>query len=161
MAMTPIHLLHHGATLTIVGLTISLHIAGMYALSPVFGMLADRWGRVPTILLGFGILLGCVAVIALGQHDQSAVTVALVLLGLGWSAVTVAGSALLTEASSEDLRTRRQGRNDFLMSLVAALGATGAGAALSWIGFAGLALACLPVLLLAGVLAPVAVGASR
>ena len=38
MAMTPIHLLHHGATLTIVGLTISLHIAGMYALSPVFGL---------------------------------------------------------------------------------------------------------------------------
>lgn len=161
MAMTPIHLLHHGATLTIVGLTISLHIAGMYALSPVFGLLADRWGRVPTILLGFCILLGCVAVIARGQHDQSAVTVALVLLGLGWSAVTVAGSALLTEASSEELRTRRQGRNDFLMSLVAALGATGAGAALSWIGFAGLAMACLPVLLLAGLLAPVAVGATR
>lgn len=36
MAMTPIHLLHHGATLTVVGLTISLHIAGMYGLSPVF-----------------------------------------------------------------------------------------------------------------------------
>ena len=47
MAMTPIHLLHHGATLTVVGLTISLHIAGMFALSPVFGVLADRWGRLP------------------------------------------------------------------------------------------------------------------
>ena len=161
MAMTPIHLLHHGATLTVVGLTISLHIAGMYAVSPVFGLLADRWGRVPTILLGFGVLLACVAVIAFGQHDQSAVTLALVLLGRGWSAVTVAGSALLTEASSEELRTKRQGRNDFLMSLVAALGATGAGAVLNWIGFAGLALACLPVLLAVGLLAPVAGRASR
>ncbi|NMD47115.1 MAG: MFS transporter, partial [Propionibacterium sp.] len=125
MAMTPIHLLHHGATLTIVGLTISLHIAGMYALSPVFGLLADRWGRVPTILLGCGILAGCVAVIAFGQHDTTAVTIALVLLGLGWSAVTVSGSALLTEASAEDVRTQRQGRTDFAMSLVAAAGATG------------------------------------
>ncbi|MEZ5090151.1 MAG: MFS transporter [Micropruina sp.] len=140
MAMTPIHLLHHGATLTVVGLTISLHIAGMYGLSPVFGLLADRWGRVPTILLGYGILAGCVAVIAFGQHDTTAVTVALVLLGLGWSAATVSGSALLTEASAEDVRTKRQGRNDFAMSLVGGLGATGAGAVLATAGFNGLAL---------------------
>ena len=52
MAMTPVHLLHHGASLTVIGLTISLHVAGMFALSPVFGILADRLGRVPTILLG-------------------------------------------------------------------------------------------------------------
>ncbi|HVK44450.1 MAG TPA: MFS transporter [Micropruina sp.] len=156
MAMTPIHLLHHGATLTIVGLTISLHIAGMYALSPVFGLLADRWGRVQTILLGCGILAGCVGVIALDQHDSAAVTVALVLLGLGWSAVTVAGSALLTEASAENLRTRRQGRNDFLMSLVAAVGATGAGGLLSWVGFAGLALFALPVIVAIVALTPLA-----
>ncbi len=156
MAMTPIHLLHHGATLTIVGLTISLHIAGMYALSPVFGLLADRWGRVRTILLGCGILGGCVGVIALDQDDSAAVTVALVLLGLGWSAVTVAGSALLTEASAENLRTQRQGRNDFLMSLVAAVGATGAGGLLSWVGFAGLALFALPVIVAIVALTPLA-----
>ena len=154
MAMTPIHLLHHGATLTIVGLTISLHIAGMYAVSPIFGLLADRWGRVPTILLGCGIFAGCVAVIAFGQHDTTAVTVALVLLGLGWSAVTVAGSTLLTEASAEGLRTKRQGRNDFAMSLVAAIGATGAGGILTWVGFNGLALFALPIIAVMVVLSP-------
>ena len=78
MAMTPLHLLQHGATLTIVGLTISLHIAGMYGLSPLFGLLTDRWGRVPTIVLGYAILAGCLAVIALGHHDATAVTIALV-----------------------------------------------------------------------------------
>ena len=61
------------------------------------------------------------------QHDANAVTLALILLGLGWSAATVAGSALLTEASAEEVRTRRQGRNDFAMSLVAAVGAAGVG----------------------------------
>ncbi len=81
MAMTPIHLLHHGATLTIVGLTISLHIAGMYAVSPVFGLLADRWGRLRTIALGYLILAASVAVIALGASDARWVTVALILLG--------------------------------------------------------------------------------
>jgi predicted MFS family arabinose efflux permease len=154
MAMTPIHLVHHGASLTVVGLTISLHIAGMYALSPVFGILADRWGRVPTILLGYAILAGCVAVIAVDQHSTPAVTVALVLLGLGWSAATVAGAALLTESSAEALRTRRQGRNDFWMSLAGALGAIGAGGALSWAGFNGLALLALPVLAVVMLLSP-------
>lgn len=154
MAMTPVHLLHHGATLTIVGLTISLHIAGMFALSPVFGIVADRWGRVPTIVLGYAILAACVALIAFAQDDTTAVTVALVLLGLGWSAATVAGSTLLTEASSEDLRTRRQGRTDFAMSLAAALGAIAAGGALGWVGFGGLALLTLPVLAVVLALAP-------
>lgn len=154
MAMTPIHLVHHGATLTVVGLTLSLHIAGMYALSPVFGILADRWGRVPTILLGYAILAACVAVIALAQHSTAAVTVALVLLGVGWSAATVAGAALLTESSAETLRTRRQGRNDFWMSLIGALGAIGAGSALGWAGFNGLALLALPVLVVVVLLSP-------
>src|SRR5690606_32531574 len=49
MSMTPVHLDEHGATLVIIGVTISLHVAGMFALSPVFGILADRLGRVPTI----------------------------------------------------------------------------------------------------------------
>jgi MFS family permease len=34
MAMTPVHLVHQGASLTIVGFTISLHVAGMFGLSP-------------------------------------------------------------------------------------------------------------------------------
>ena len=44
MSMTPVHMGHGGATLQLVGLVISLHVAGMYALSPVFGWLADRVG---------------------------------------------------------------------------------------------------------------------
>lgn len=156
MAMTPIHLLHHGATLTVVGVTISLHVLGMFALSPVMGVLADRWGRGPVILAGCAILAGCVAIVALAEHNTAAVTVALVLLGLGWSAVTVAGSTLLTEASAEDVRTQRQGRTDFAMSLAGAIGAVAAGGALSQVGFSGLALFALPVVAAVAVLTPLA-----
>ena len=140
MAMTPVHLLHHGASLTVVGLTISFHIAGMYALSPVFGILADRMGRVPTIMLGQALLAAALVTASFGQDSTTSVTVALVLLGLGWSASTVAGSALLTEASSESRRTKRQGLSDLTMSLVAAIGAILAGVILAWIGYGGLAL---------------------
>ncbi|SFS07076.1 Predicted arabinose efflux permease, MFS family [Microbacterium sp. cf046] len=140
MAMTPVHLLHHGATLTIIGVTLSLHIAGMYALSPVFGILADRLGRIPTILLGQVIIAAALVTASFGQESTPAVTIGLVMLGLGWSATTVAGSALLTEASSESVRTRRQGLSDFTMSIVAATGAILAGVILGWIGYGGLAL---------------------
>lgn len=141
MAMTPVHLIHQGASLSIIGLTISLHVAGMFALSPVFGILADRLGRIPTIMIGQALLVSALVTASFGADSTTSVTVALILLGLGWSATTVSGSTLLTEASSEAQRTRRQGLSDLTMSLVGAVGAILAGLVLSWIGYGGLALA--------------------
>ncbi|MGV8876483.1 MAG: MFS transporter [Rhodoglobus sp.] len=139
MAMTPVHLVHQGASLTVVGFTISLHIAGMYALSPVFGWASDHFGRIPTILLGQMLFVASVLVVALGQLSNAAVTVGLVLLGLGWSASTVAGSALVADLSTGAMRLRIQGRSDTIMSLAGALGGGFAGPVLIMIGYAGLA----------------------
>ncbi|MDY0909438.1 MFS transporter [Microbacterium sp. CFBP9034] len=161
MAMTPVHLLHHGASLSIIGLTISLHIAGMFALSPVFGILADRLGRIPTIMIGQGLLAAALVTASFGQESTTWVTVALVLLGLGWSATTVSGSTLLTEASSEAMRTRRQGRSDLIMSLVGATGAILAGLVLAWIGYGGLALVVGIAVVATVALAPLARGPQR
>lgn len=161
MAMTPVHLMHQGADLTIIGLTLSLHIAGMYALAPVFGILSDRVGRVPTILVGQVLLVGALLTASFGQDSTVAVTVGLALLGLGWSASTVGGSALLTEASSEALRTRRQGFSDAAMSLVGAAGAIVAGVVLGWIGYGGLALVAGVLVLAVAALSPIAVRGLR
>lgn len=161
MAMTPVQLLHQGAGLTIIGLTLSLHIAGMYALAPVFGILSDRLGRVPTILVGQVLLTAALLTTALGQDSTTAVTVGLVLLGLGWSASTVGGSTLLTEASAEERRTRRQGFSDFAMSMVGALGAVLAGLVLGGIGYGGLALVVGVLVLAVAALAPVTLRGRR
>jgi MFS family permease len=155
MAMTPVHLLHHGADLSVIGFTISLHVLGMFALSPVFGILSDRLGRVQTILVGQGLLVAALLTASFGQDSTPAVTVALFLLGMGWSASTVAGSALLTEASSEEMRTRRQGLSDFVMSIVGAGGAIIAGLVLGWIGYGGLALVVGVAVVAVTALAPV------
>jgi MFS family permease len=153
MAMTPVHLTEHGASLTLVGITISLHVAGMFALSPVFGILADRFGRVQTVLLGQVLLaLGLVAT-ALGADDHFWVTVGLALVGLGWSAATIAGSALVTESTPLAVRTRNQGRNDLVMSLAGAAGGALAGPVLALAGYAGLSIA-------GGVLVAIVVGAA-
>ncbi|MET0713969.1 MAG: MFS transporter [Mycetocola sp.] len=139
MSMTPVHLLHHGASLTIIGLTISLHVAGMFALSPVFGILADRLGRLPVILLGQGLFVAALVTIAMGAEAASAVGVGLILLGLGWSASTVSGSALVTESTAPVRRPRVQGVSDTLMSLSGAAGGALAGPTLAVVGFDGLA----------------------
>ena len=44
MVMTPIHMDHGGASLEIIGLVISGHVLGMFAFSPLVGMLTDRIG---------------------------------------------------------------------------------------------------------------------
>ncbi len=149
MAMTPVHLSHivaPDAVTATVGVTIALHVFGMYGLSPVFGLLADRWGRVSVIVLGQVLLVISLVVAAVFADAQAGVLVALVLLGLGWSAATVAGSALLTEATPLAARPRRQGRSDTLMTACAAAGSVLAGIILGLAGYAGLALwALVPV----------------
>ncbi len=141
MSMAPVHLRDHGATLTLVGLTISLHVAGMYALSPVFGALADRLGRMPVILTGQTLLLASLAIFWLAAESQTAMTVGLILLGLGWSASVVAGSALIIEAVDIHDRAALQGFSDLSMNAAGALGGALAGLILSAIGYSGLGLA--------------------
>lgn len=138
MSMTPVHLVHQGASLTIVGFTISLHIAGMFGLSPVFGWASDRLGRLPTILLGQVLLLASLGMTAVGQSSTTAVTVGLVLLGLGWSASTVAASALVSDLATGETRVRMQGRADLAMNVAGAAGAALAGPVLAVIGYDGL-----------------------
>ncbi|MBT5576115.1 MAG: MFS transporter [Microbacteriaceae bacterium] len=154
MAMTPVHLVHHGASLAIVGFTISLHIAGMYALAPVFGMLSDRLGRIPTILVGQLILLVSLMFTGFGSENETAVVVGLILLGLGWSAATVAGSTLLSESTTIEKRAARQGVSDLVMSGSGALGGALSGVVLALVGYNGLSFVALG--LLAGVVARIA-----
>jgi MFS family permease len=139
MSMTPVHLTTHGASLTVVGFTISLHVAGMFALSPVFGWLSDRWGRIPIILFGQLMLGIAVVAVGLGSENELAVVVALIFLGLGWSAATVSGSALVSDLVTGEARLRVQGRTDTTMSLAGALGGALAGPVLALIGYSGLA----------------------
>jgi MFS family permease len=138
MSMTPVHLVDHGATLVIVGLTISLHVAGMFGLSPIFGWLSDRMGREPVIVLGQVLLLAALLFVSIGGEYQGAVMTGLILLGLGWSASTVAGSALIAESAEPLRRTVIQGRADLLMSAAGAVGGALAGPALAALTYEGL-----------------------
>lgn len=159
MSMTSVHLTHHGASLTIVGFVLSGHVAGMFALSPLTGWLADRLGRIPTIGIGLGVLAIAMTLAALAPDDAHSLTgVALFLLGLGWSACLVAGSTLLSRSVPEDIRTSAQGLSDLTMGILASIAGVAAGPVLAYFGFHWLAVGCglllIPVALLAATTKP-------
>ncbi len=58
MTMTPLHLRDHGGSLELVGLVMSVHVAGMYAFAPLVGSLADRRGALPTAQAATAMLVG-------------------------------------------------------------------------------------------------------
>ena len=146
MSMTPIHMKGMGFDLVVVGFTISLHIAGMYAFSPIFGWLSDKLGRIQTVIVGQGIYVAALGIAGFGQDDRTLVTIGLFLLGLGWSASTVGGAALLTATLPIEEKTNVQGLSDSLMNLSGAFGGAIAGSILAAFMFLGLNLeALIPV----------------
>ncbi|MFC7306564.1 MFS transporter [Streptomyces monticola] len=153
MSMTPVDLGHHGASIDLIGLVISGHIAGMYAFSPVMGRLSDRLGRLSVIGLSVG-LLGLAALLAGTAGPHHAQTAAgLFVLGLGWSAGLVSGSALLTDSIPGPARAAAQGLSDLTMNTAAGIGGIAAGLVVAQAGYGWLnlfaALLLLPLAALA------------
>ena len=141
MVMTPIHMAHVDVTLQIIGLVISVHIAGMYALSPVMGWMADRFGRIATIQFGVITLLASALIAGTSAPDAViSLGIGLFLLGLGWSATLVAGSTLLSESVALEQKTASQGASDLIMNLGGAFGGAIAGVIIATLSYGWLCL---------------------
>ena len=145
MAMTRVHIRSAGHdaahTLRIVGMVISVHIAGMYAFAPFIGWLTDRLGRRPVIFAGIGLLLVACALAGGAGYNSSRLGAGLFLVGLGWSCTMVAGSTLLSESVPLELRASAQGLSDLTMGLAGASAGALSGVVVSAWGFPVLALA--------------------
>lgn len=156
MAMTPIHVSDHGHGLGTVGIIISAHTLGMFAFSPLTGLLADRLGRVPVIVTGHLILAVSALLAAVADPAASGVlTAALFLLGLGWNFSFVGGSALLGDGLRPGLKVRRQGQGDSVVWVGGAVASLASGfvlAASSYavLCFVGAALTVVPLMVVIG-----------
>jgi len=143
MAMTPVHIRSAGHdaahTLRIVGMVISVHIAGMYAFAPLVGWLTDRLGRRPVIFAGVVLLLAACALAGSAGYDSSRLAAGLFFVGLGWSCTLVAGSTLLSESVPLELRASAQGFSDLIMGLAGATAGALSGVVVSVWGFPMLA----------------------
>jgi MFS family permease len=137
MVMTPVHMAHFDATLRIIGLVISVHVLGMYAFSPLVGAISDKIGRVKTIQIGILILIASALISGLApHHDSFTLGIGLFLLGLGWSFTLIAGSTLLSETVSFEMRPSTQGASDLVMNLMGAGGAAIGGVIIGFFSFA-------------------------
>jgi MFS family permease len=139
--MTPLHMSEHGHDLGAIGVVISVHVLGMYALSPLSGRLTDRFGSLVMILCGLATLAGSAVLAALAPPEGGALLlVALFLLGFGWSLGYVAGSALLTTGLSLPERTRLQGVTDALIWTSAVVASLASGLVVATAGYTALGL---------------------
>ncbi len=141
MIMTPLHMEHGHAELRVIGLVISLHVLGMFAFSPLVGILADRTGRSTVLIEGAGLLLVAMVLCSRAPEGSSwQIFVGLFLLGLGWSFATVAASTLIAQHAPIEARTDVQGAADLVMGLTAAAAGGLAGLVVGAWGYSELAI---------------------
>jgi MFS family permease len=140
MAMAPVHMQEHGLGLGVVGFVVSLHIAGMFAPAPFTGWLTDRVG--PLAVAGAGAALLIVAgALAATSGDGILFAAGLTLLGVGWNAGLIAGSALLASAVPIAQRPRVEGAGELSMGVAAGTATALAGPIVGLAGYATLAVA--------------------
>lgn len=141
MVMTPLHMDHGGAGLRLIGLVISIHILGMYALSPLTGLCTDRFGGAAVAAAGGLILLASCLLAARAHEGMSALlATALLLLGMGWSGTLVSGSTLITSSLAVHERPATQGVSDLVMGLAGGGAGAAAGVVLQLGGYGTLAM---------------------
>jgi MFS family permease len=125
---------------------IQSHVLAMYGPSLVTGRLIARVGIRASMLLGLALMAACVIVggsgRALGHYWWG-----LVLLGLGWNLLFVAGTTLLTTCYRPAERFRAQAANDFSVFGIQAVASLLAGPAVHSLGWTQLNLAVAPLLL--------------
>jgi MFS family permease len=144
MVMTPLHMEHGGAELDVIGLVISVHVLGMFAFSPLVGLLADRLGRAPVLGAGGAVLIGALLLCASSPQGMSwQVTAGLFLLGVGWSLAMVSASTMVAEHAPLAARTDVQGTSDLVMGLTAACAGAVAGLVVDLAGYPALSLVTL------------------
>jgi len=144
MVMTPLHMQHGGAEIDVIGLVISVHVLGMFAFSPLVGMLADRIGR-PLVLGagGFVLVLSLLLCASSPEGMSWQVTAGLFLLGVGWSLAMVSASTMVAEHAPLEARTDVQGTSDLVMGVTAASAGGLAGLVVDVAGYPVLALVTL------------------
>jgi MFS family permease len=149
MGITSLYMKNHQHTLTNISLVISAHTFGMYAFSIISGRLTDRWGRGAVIMTGSGLLVAA-GLLAPLSTEVLPLSVALLLLGIGWNFCYVGGSTLLSDQLSPPERAKTQGTNDLMLGIATASASLSSGLMYATVGYnvmgaIGAALALVPL----------------
>ncbi len=145
MAMTSLALDHHGYSLSLISMSVSLHVVGMFGFSIPLGRLSDRLGR-RNMMLGGSAITALGSILVPTSPEYIVITTGTFLVGLGWSCVNVASSALITEVVTPAERGRAIGLSDTISSSASIVLPLAGGPLVEWAGLPALAVVALAVL---------------
>ncbi|NVJ59152.1 MAG: MFS transporter [Gammaproteobacteria bacterium] len=153
MTATPLSMHnHYGHSLADTKWVIQSHVAAMYLPSLISGLLIERLGHFR--MMGMGILSYiAVLLVAYSSQDFWSFWVALVLLGVGWNFLFVAGTSLLATTYRANERFKVQAFNDLLVFSTQAIAALSSGWLLAQYQWQGLLLfSFVPIVLISAIL---------
>ena len=155
MVGSPAQLEAGGADLGTIGVVVALHIAAMFAPSPLTGWLSDRVG--PWLVIGLAAAAMTAAAVLfvaagldplpidghgshaghdLGPGSSLALPAALVLVGIAWNFGFIGGSTQVARSLAHGRRVAAQGAADAGMGAAGLLGALASGAVVAGGGLA-------------------------
>jgi MFS family permease len=146
MTAAPIsmHMLdHHGVEATT--WVIQSHVLAMYLPSLFSGRIIARYGERRMMIVG-GTLLAACAAISLGGHQMMHYWWGLVMLGIGWNLLFVAGTTLLVRTAQGPARYKALAISEFTVFGSQACASLLAGLAVQQLGWQALNLLTLPLL---------------
>ena len=148
MTATPIsmHLMDH-ISIGKTSFVIQMHIFGMFLPSLFTGSLVKKHGHSKIMYIGIIILIICIFLNFINQNFYNYLF-GLILLGIGWNFLFIAGTSLLIISYKPEEKFKAQGLNDFLVSGTQAVGALSAGLLLNLFGWQFINLLCIPLLIL-------------
>lgn len=124
---------------------IRAHVLGMFVPSFFTGKLIDRLGA-PAIAAAGAVILAASATVSAWDQGLGYFQVGLVLLGLGWNFMYIAGTTLLTQSYQPEERGRVQGMAEMTIAACAAAASFGSGGLLSAFGWQAVNMGAAPVL---------------
>ncbi|MDP7615410.1 MAG: MFS transporter [SAR324 cluster bacterium] len=129
---------------------IQWHVVGMFAPSFFTGSLIHRFGALPIIMIGILLNLLCIGINFAGT-DVLNYWAALMLLGMGWNFMFVAGTTMVTETYRPAEKAIVQGVNDFFVFGAAAISSLLAGVVQTTWGWEAVNLSSIPLLGIVGI----------
>ena len=146
MTATPLHMHHmEHYSLADTKWVIQSHIIAMYFPSLFSGYLVAKFGTSRMMLVGLAAYGVTITVALLGRELLNYWT-ALVLLGIGWNLLFVAGTVLLPRHYHSEERFKVQAFNDAFVFGSQAIASLSAGWVLHWLGWEVMLLTCIPLL---------------
>jgi len=127
------------------GFVIQMHIFGMFLPSLFTGNLVKKYGHSKIMYAGVFILLVCIICNFVSQSFYNYL-VGLMLLGVGWNFLFIAGTSLLIISYKEEEKFKAQGLNDFFVFSTQSIGALFAALLLNLYGWQLINLLCIPLL---------------